>query len=146
MGANWEDFKVVGVSFVDGYPDNIHKLKKLYDARMHEVRNAQAGNLLPQWIEVEIERTPENPHDSNAIVLSVRGIGVLGHVPAIIAKTLAPKLDQGQHWVGYVSMVLVKKGEEDKPGVKVYLHKVTRVTENDHAVKPPSHDEMKEHF
>lgn len=45
----------------------------------------------------ELVREPDNPHDPNAIRVRI-GIYRLGYIPKHIAKSLAPKMDDGRRF------------------------------------------------
>lgn len=132
------DFKVVGVTFQDEYPQNLREVQRLQKARVTlDSTHPNYGKSL----EVEIERTPDNEHDTNAIALSVVGVGMIGHVPRELAAELAPMLDAGEHWRAVVVAVVAKEGVPDKPGIEVHLFRVTPDTAKG-TVSPPSPSEM----
>jgi hypothetical protein len=41
-------------------------------------------------------REPDNPHDPNAIAVSLGGLWHMGYVPKYIVKDLAPLMDEGR--------------------------------------------------
>jgi hypothetical protein len=41
-------------------------------------------------------REPDNPHDSNAIAVSLGGAWHMGYIPNVLAKVLAPLMDAGR--------------------------------------------------
>jgi hypothetical protein len=41
-------------------------------------------------------REEDNPHDTNAIQVSLGGVWFVGYVPSWLAKILAPKIDAGR--------------------------------------------------
>ena len=41
-------------------------------------------------------REPDNPHDPNAIEVSLGGVWFMGYVPSWLAKILAPMMDGGR--------------------------------------------------
>lgn len=108
-------FKVVGVTFVAGYPKNILGLAELCN-----------GLDMEEGPAVVLRRDPDNPHDSNAIQVHVpqEGIGMIGHVPKEIAARLAGELDIGIHWRSHLYNVLIQNGHEDRPGITVKLQRV----------------------
>lgn len=96
--------KVVGVSFVDAYPDNLYALKQAHDEHFVEhdcnqcgtedsprdrCRNCRGTGIVggmgakyAGWGPEDVEplaavfiRNPDNPHDANAVELHVPGLG-----------------------------------------------------------------------
>lgn len=100
-------FKVAGVSFAEGYPQNLLSV-------------SDSGGL-----HCKLMREPQNPHDSNAIkVICVAAGGAVGHVPRELAAALAPLMDgmtpKGQHvFITGAMEVLVNPDYEDRPGAVV---------------------------
>ncbi len=102
--------KVVGLSFVPAYPNNLYDLN----------RQAEEGSV---W-ELELIREPNNTHDANAIVVRVAvDMEVLGHVPAALAARLAPEIDGGATWKVTKWQVLVAFGHESNPGLTIDLER-----------------------
>lgn len=97
---------VVGVSFVDGYPDNLLRI----DATMRSV------SVEP---EVKLVRNPANKYDPNAIEVHVDGIGMVGHLTRPIAARLAPALDAGDTFYAHVEAVLIDPDHPDRPGLLI---------------------------
>jgi hypothetical protein len=95
----FEDIKVVGVTFCEGYPDNLLTIRDM---------KAEGRRV---W--VTLVRNADNPVDVNAIEVHVPALSELnkptkvGHLSAILAKRLAPRMDWGESWVTEVSEVLV---------------------------------------
>ena len=48
-----------------------------------------------------LDREPDNPHDPNAIKVTVAGVVFLGYLPREVAKELAPLMDQGKKFMAY---------------------------------------------
>ncbi len=44
-------------------------------------------------------REPDNPHDPNAIRVSLFGLHFMGYIPKGIAKELAPMMDSGKRYI-----------------------------------------------
>jgi len=44
-------------------------------------------------------REPDNPHDANAIQVSLGGVWFVGYVPSWLAKILAPMMDAGRTFI-----------------------------------------------
>ena len=64
--------------------------------------NCQANIL--QWGCTDIgtfalEREPDNPHDPNAIRVSLFGIYHMGYLPRDAAQRIAPLMDTGRHYL-----------------------------------------------
>jgi len=73
---------------------------------------------------VHLVRNPQNEADSNAIEVHTEmddADMMLGHIPAALASRLAPMMDAGQGWDGWVSEVLVNKDAAGRPGVRIHL-------------------------
>ena len=96
--------KVVGVSFVDGYPDNLLALDG-------------------EDVELALRREVDNPHDANAVAVVVDGGPQLGHLPAALAARFAPELDAGTVWWVTGWDVLVMPGAESQPGLTLNLER-----------------------
>lgn len=105
-------FRVVGVSFVAGYPDNVHRIRDSVNGR-------RPGESIP----VVLQRDPTNPHDANAVEVHVPAVGRIGSVPAHIAADLAPSLEAGHRWHAHVEGVFVDDDHPDRPGVSVELRR-----------------------
>ncbi len=101
--------KVVGVSFVDGYPGNLLRLRDIAG------QADAAGESLP----VVLRRNPANPYDANAIEVHVPAVGMVGHVDKAKAAILAPLLDQGVRFATDVFMVAVDPHHPDRPGLDI---------------------------
>lgn len=103
--------KVVGVSFVDEYPDNL--LMAL--AAADEAHSAGEG------LAVVLTREPDNPHDPNAIAVHVPAAGgKVGHVPREIAARMAPELDADpQSWIAEVGSILSDPSHPERPGISI---------------------------
>jgi hypothetical protein len=73
-------------------------------------------------------RRPENPHDPNAVEVHIPSVGgescMLGHLPAALARRLAPGLDAGEHWLAWVRAVRTHSEHEDRPGIDVEVKRV----------------------
>lgn len=104
-------FRVAGVSFIDSYPANLHRLAKAIDtATFH-------GEPLP----VVLRRNPDNPHDRNAIEVHVPALGddaMVGHVPKDQARHLAPQMDNGTVVGCSVYGVAIDPAHPDRPGLE----------------------------
>lgn len=106
--------KVVGVSFVDGYPQNLLDLHDI----MQESTQITGDEPFPAIL----RRNPDNEYDSNAIevhapVLGTRGL--LGHLTRPIAARLAPELDRNVRWAAEIEAVLIEPSALNQPGVSI---------------------------
>lgn len=102
-----EVIRVVGVSFVPEYPENLRRL-----ASKHAQRKAE--------LFVELRRNPDNKFDSNAV--EVRFFGeMLGHIPKDIAARLAPVIDAGNTYIASVYQVLINPEAPQYPGLDILL-------------------------
>jgi len=121
--------KVVGLTFIDGYPDNLHAIADM-------VLEAQKQTLL-RWaddgtgdvtVPVILIRNPDNEYDPSAIEVHVPTLGrrasMIGHVPRDLAARLAPSLDRGDAWHVTVAVVLVDPEHPDRPGIEIRLAKL----------------------
>jgi len=122
-------FKVVGLSFVEGYPQNLYALQKAaatpnpQSVGEHPVfAGYRDGDAEP--LPVILKRNPDNPYDSNAIEVHSPQIGMLGHVPRDVAARWAADLDAGQKFRTGVAAVLVSPGHEDNPGISIAVRRV----------------------
>lgn len=95
--------KVVGVSFCDDYPNNIHALAKNTDSMTEPC---------------QLVRDKDNEHDENAIRVEINR-SVIGHLPRLIAIILAPKMDRGEQWTACVDSIVISQQNTNKPGLKI---------------------------
>jgi len=114
--------RVVGVSFVDGYPENLGRLELAM--RREELGLPAPPTPEPGVLPATLVRDPLNPKDVNAIVVHVDGIGPVGHVAASTAVRLARSIDAGTQWAAVVAEVAVSENKPNKPGITI---RVTRV-------------------
>lgn len=111
--ASTFELSVTGVSFVPTWPGNLYELERLnFDAE------AQGERLAAVFL-----RNPDNAHDPNAVQIHVPALGtdlaMIGHVPAPLAKRLAPELDADIRWQGEVSWVKINHDHPERPGITV---------------------------
>ena len=133
--------KVVGVSFVPGYPDNLHELDKLMKPRLvpyptlngemaqeiaekgYEEYVEEHGNFMPpEPLRAVLIRNPNNEYDANAIEVHVPSIGdngMIGHLTRPIAARMAPEMDKGVIWSAEVESVLIDPDHLDRPGISI---------------------------
>jgi hypothetical protein len=116
--------RVVGVTFVEGYPDNLLRLSDAMEE--HAASRAHAEEPLPAIL----RRNPENRHDANAIEVHVPSaqIGMIGHLPAPLAARLAPVLDSGERWSAGVEAELINRQHMDRPGITTIT--IERITDD----------------
>jgi len=104
--------KVVGVSFVPGYPDNLLDLE-LADSK---------AQLNGEPLAVVLIRNPKNGYDGNAIEVHVPALGdngMVGHLTRPIAARMAPEMDAGVVWSAEVESVLIDPDHLDRPGISI---------------------------
>ena len=128
-----KDFKVVGLTFVAGYPDNLLRLGLLLEAAQKAALGwGDTSSDEPTRLPVALVRNPDNEHDSNAIEVHVPALGrresMVGHVPRELAARLAPSLDRGDEWDAAVASVLVTPEHPDRPGLEVLVERAVTVT------------------
>jgi hypothetical protein len=107
--------KVVGVSFVAGYPKNVFALDELAGRRF-----ISSDDSNPESIAALLVRNPNNEHDPNAIEVHVPDIGsnpMIGHIPASVASRLAPLLDAGESWSASIKTVAIDPNHPQNPGI-----------------------------
>jgi hypothetical protein len=106
---------VVGVTHVDGYPQNLHRVE---------------GAMIFAKVDAFLVREPDNPADPNAIAVWVQRpddaelvAWPVGWVPAPLAARMAPGMDwEGDHWEGEVAEV--REQTMEKPGISVRLRRL----------------------
>jgi len=111
------DTSVVGVSFTPKYPDNFHYLNETW-------LYAEAAG---EHLAAVIIRNPDNPYDANACEVHVPALGELGfvgHITKAMAARLAPELDAGVIWQGYVNYIKVNPEYPDRPGLEIRLERI----------------------
>jgi len=105
--------KVVGVSFVPGYPDNMHNLAAV------QGRAESSGEPLA----VVLVRKPDNEYDANAIEVHIPALGekwgFIGHLTRPIAARIAPEMDSDVMWYADVVSVLIDPEHMDRPGISI---------------------------
>jgi hypothetical protein len=112
--------KVVGVSFVPGYPDNLIELASV-------MQQSEVHRRVEDWEERErvtavLRRNPANEYDANAVEVHVPALGengFIGHVVRPIAARLAPDMDAGGIWHAEVGDVLIDPDHMDRPGITI---------------------------
>lgn len=108
--------KVVGVSFVPGYPDNITSLAE----------GVEEADALGERMTVVLIRNPKNEYDANAIEVHVPALGehgMIGHVERPLAARMAPEIDQGARFLAQVVSVLINPEFPDRPGISISMKK-----------------------
>jgi hypothetical protein len=105
--------KVVGVTFVDGYPDNLLDLA--------EVQRRRERRDIDEPLAAVLIRNPDNQYDANAIEVHAPSAGMLGHLPKEIAARLAPLIDAGETWHAELGEVRISPEAPDQPGVDVHV-------------------------
>lgn len=103
-----EVVKVVGMSFISDYPQNIRSLLTLHANRK--------GDII-----VQLVRNPGNKYDKNAIEVRLDN-RMLGHLPKDVAARLAPGIDDGSVKIlATVHQVRVHPDNPQNPGLDVLL-------------------------
>lgn len=133
------DFKVKGMTHTPLYPSNAFRLQGMLESvRMGWWKQAWSESSEPRdgangfdrlngdepTLPVSLVRDPANPVDSNAIRVYVPALGdgeagFVGHVPAGIAKRLAPRIDEGIEFGCALIDILVAENDSDNPGIEI---------------------------
>lgn len=71
-------------------------------------------------------REPDNPHDSNAIKISLFDIWPMGYVPKRIARDLAPLMDEGRTYLA----MFVRRNEHPAEELIGLTVRIVETTEN----------------
>jgi hypothetical protein len=127
-GVATQEFKTVGLSFVDAYPANLHQLAALLEDRERSSgwQAVNEGDVTP-GLPAVLVRNPDNEFDPNAVEVHVpvlgRRTGMIGHVPAAVAARLAPSMDGGAEWAARLVRVLVTDGHPDRPGALIVIER-----------------------
>jgi lysophospholipase L1-like esterase len=108
--------KVVGVTFVDEYPDNLLALA--------EIQRRREDRGFDEPLAAVLIRNPDNAYDTNAIEVHVPSEGMIGHLPKEIAARLAPCLDAGETWHATLSEVRISPEAPEQPGVDVHVERI----------------------
>ena len=121
--------KVVGVSFTNHYPNNLHELNEVMNGTAHDLvldsYYDENPNLIrpgPEPLVAILYRRPDNDFDSNAIevhVPALTGHGMIGHLTRPIAARLAPEMDAGTLWMGHIESVNIDPDHPDRPGITI---------------------------
>ncbi len=108
MVASRFEIKAVGVTFHDGYPDNLYALRE---------RFAHGKG------EASLIREPDNEYDKNAVAVLAGG-EIIGHLPGWFAQKIAPEIDSGTRYRVVDASVLVDPDHEDRPGLLLECERV----------------------
>lgn len=98
---------VVGVSFVDDYPTNLHRLAIVHTHSKNEIK-------------LYLVRNPDNPYDSNAVEVR-HMVYMLGHLSREVAARIAPLLDRGEEITASVYRVRISPENLNNPGLDILL-------------------------
>lgn len=102
-----EIYPIVGMTFVPGYPDYVHNIRRAMESQRKEIT-------------VDLVRNPNNQYDSNAI--EVRSLGrMVGHLPREVAANLAPLMDTGKQYKATIYQVRVSPENPNNPGMDILL-------------------------
>lgn len=114
---DWRTVKVVGVNFVDDYPDNLLGLADDIDT----YEPSGSGYLC----RIELRRNPHNQYDSNAIEVRLSSTDeMLGHLPKELAKRIAPDMDEGVSWEAGIVSVDIHPDHRDRPGLTIEIRRL----------------------
>lgn len=123
--------RVVGVTFCEGYPGNLHRLREIVEERYESdgegrwaaVEDWEEGEPVGEPIPVNLIRNPENEHDENAVEVHVPVLGrygtMIGHIPRELAARLAPRMDEAIPFSTVIKAVYVDPAHEDRPGIEI---------------------------
>lgn len=112
------ELAVVGVSFTPHYPQNLYALEEAW----------LQAELTDEKLPVIIIRNPDNAYDANACEVHVPALGeqgMVGHITKALAARLAPTIDAGVTWQGYVSHLKINEAHPDRPGLEIKLEQIT---------------------
>jgi hypothetical protein len=126
---------VVGVTFCEGYPGNLHNLRDVVEARYTKdgdrwsaIEDWEDGELVGDALPARLLRNPANEYDENAIEVHVPILGrhgtMIGHVDRHLAARLAPRMDSGMEFNAVVKAVYVHPDNPDNPGIDIRLTRV----------------------
>ena len=97
--------RVVGVSFISDYPQNIFRISTKYATGESSVA---------------LERDPQNKFDPNAIKVIIDD-EMVGHLPALIAREISKEIDSGIKWYAEIESLLISVENTDNPGIKIII-------------------------
>lgn len=100
-----QTLRVAGVTFAPGYPSNLLDLvERIWRAP----------------VPAEVVREPDNAHDLNAVAIHVEGRPI-GHLPADLARRVAPDMDRGATWRAEVAHIAVDLDHPKRPGCEITI-------------------------
>lgn len=104
--------RLTGVTFMDGYPDSLHRLAE----------PAAQAHSSGEPIAAILRRQPDNPTDPNAVQVHVPALGgMVGWLPRSIAAQVAPRIDSGERWAASVRGVAINDDHPERPGLQIDL-------------------------
>jgi len=109
---------VVGVTFVEHYPDNLLRLRDLSEET--EANTAERLSVL-------LLRNPANAYDPNAVEIHVPALGemaMIGHCAREVAALIAPRMDAGERFQADVAWVRINPEHMDRPGISIDVRRV----------------------
>lgn len=116
--------RVVGVTFCEGYPENMGRLDLIVRRHLLDPQMRSAGM---EPIPAVLIRNPDNDHDVNAVEVHVPALGEqgkIGHVQANTAQLLAPLMDDDVRYQAWVVEVVTSENAPDRPGIQVRIERV----------------------
>lgn len=116
------EVKIVGVSFLPKFPDNLYKLEEIAAENILNDPFEDFGSEMEMKpIPALLVRNPQNKFDENAIECHVPCLGpelaMIGHLPAGVAERLAPDMDTGDGFSAEVKRVLIHPDHPENPGI-----------------------------
>lgn len=124
--------KVVGVSFVPTYPENLYQLQALYDWQADQAKHGFSATASMAEIEplsVVLKRNPGNQHDRNAVEVHVPALGDdgrIGHLARDNAAIVAPMMDNGVRFACHVHRCRVLQSDPSKPGIDISITRLKK--------------------
>lgn len=131
--------EVVGLTFVPGYPDNLHRLHyslklnqarrslKLNQARIRWVGNEDDGYSTPaESFPVQLIPDPANPHDPNAVEVHIPSLGNrVGYLGRHHAAIVSPFLQDRANWLtqAWVYRVRIDPDHPNQPGLDIAINR-----------------------
>lgn len=104
-------FRVVGMTFVPGYPGNLHQISEVMDR-----------STTPESLSAVLKRAPDNPYDANAVEVHVPAVGMVGHLSRDDAAMVAPMLDSPMiRCLASVYGVRIASNNPDNPGIDILV-------------------------
>lgn len=104
------ELPVVGVSFRNGYPDNVFRL--------------QTGIEQDHAYQVDLKRELGNQYDKHAIRVEIGGKH-FGYLAKPMAKMFSKEFRQGKKWIARVAEVKIDPSNPNNPGLWIRAERIT---------------------